>query len=542
MLNQTALSTPSPMLNERPEWAALSAHLEIVRDLHLRDLFAADPNRAAQFSLRAGGLFLDYSKQRITQDTMEKLIALAVACDVESLRDAMFSGAPINTTEDRAVLHTALRRPSADVVTLAGENIMPFIHDVLGRMKNFTDDVHSGVWRGHTGRRIRHIVNIGIGGSDLGPAMVCAALSPYHVPDMNVHFVSNIDGAHLHNVLKLCDPQETLFVVASKTFTTQETMQNALSARDWLLAALGQDGGGDDIVARHFVALSTNEYAVKAFGIAPDNMFPFRDWVGGRFSLWSSIGLSICLCVGFENFRHLLEGAYEMDCHFLSAPLAENMPVIMALTGIWCRNFLQMESLAILPYAQNLHRFPAFLQQLDMESNGKAVDRQGRKLPYATSPSLFGEPGTNGQHAFYQWLHQGTSIIPCDFIGVKEDASSLPNHHRMLNANMAAQAQALMQGRSPSESGNHPHKIFDGNRPSNTLLLERLDAHHLGMLIALYEHKIFVQGAIWNINSFDQWGVELGKILANALLDHPEDAVMDSSTAQIMAALSAINS
>lgn len=490
-----------------------------------RDLFAADPNRTEKFSASQNGLSVDFSKNDISSDILSALIELARAQDVEGARDAMFAGEKINNTETRAVLHTALRRPSADEVIVNGENVMPFIHKTLGRMQDFCARVHGGAWTGHTGKRIDTIVNIGIGGSDLGPYMVCEALKAYAVNGLSVHFVSNIDATHLVRTLARCDPETTLFLIASKTFTTQETMANAHSARAWLLDA-AQDNAA---IAKHFVALSTNEKAVTDFGIAPDNMFPFRDWVGGRYSLWSAIGLSIALAVGFENFEKLLSGARAMDGHFAAAPLEQNIPVLMALTGIWHRNFMKRGALAVLPYDQNLHRFPAFLQQLDMESNGKSADRNGNAVNYATGPLVFGEPGTNGQHAFYQWIHQGPDVIPCDFIAARNSNYPLGDHHKLLLTNMVAQSRALMQGRTLDEADGNPHRIFSGNRPSTAIILERLDPFHLGQLIALYEHKIFAQGVIWNINSFDQYGVELGKEMAGAIERGDTDAD-DAST------------
>lgn len=480
----------------------------------MRDLFARDPNRAATYTHTLEGLYADFSKQPVDEKIMAALCDLARTQDVEGMRDRMMAGDTINTTEQRAVLHTALRRPATDQVMVAGENVMPFIHGVLDRMACFCRSIHDGSWTGYTGKRITTIVNIGIGGSDLGPYMVYEALKAYAVKDLSVHFVSNIDGTHLAQTLARCDPETTLFLVASKTFTTQETMTNARSARQWLLDALGDE----EAIARHFAALSTNAQAVAEFGIATDNMFEFRDWVGGRYSLWSAIGLSIALGIGFDHFKELLAGAHAMDRHFSSAPLGENIPVLMALIGIWHRNFLDRNAYAVLPYDQNLHRFPAFLQQLDMESNGKAVDRDGQPITgYATGPIIFGEPGTNGQHAFYQWIHQSPDIIPCDFIAAKSPSYPLGRHHALLLTNMLAQARALMEGRTIEQADGNPHRVFTGNRPSTTLILDRLDPYHLGMLIALYEHKIFVQGVIWNINSFDQFGVELGKEMAGTI-------------------------
>jgi len=508
------------MLTKSEAWIALKAHRDYLKSKTISELCADDAQRFEHFSIKTDGLLLDYSRHRVSAHTINLLLDLARQAQVESWRDRMFNGDAINTTENRAVLHTALRRPVTDTLVVDGEDVMPFIHTVLQRMKSFSTDVRNGTWTGHTGKAIRNVVNIGIGGSDLGPYMVCEALSHLNKADIKVHFVSNVDGAHIAQTLEGLEPETSLFVIASKTFTTQETMANAISARDWLLTAIKDDRA----IAKHFVALSTNLDAVKKFGIAPDNMFPFRDWVGGRYSLWSAIGLSICLAVGFENFEKLLQGAHAMDRHFQTAPLEKNMPVILALLGIWYRNFWDAQSCAILPYAQNLHRLPAFLQQLDMESNGKSVDRNGNGVSYDTGPVIFGEPGTNGQHAFYQLIHQGTTLIPCDLIGVIEAPIKTANHHQLLLANMLAQAQALMQGRDLAESGNNPQKVFDGNRPSSTLLLDRLDAYNLGQLLALYEHKVFVQGIIWNINSFDQWGVELGKVLTTGILSQMQGA------------------
>ncbi len=522
------------MLNNKPEWKALKSHRRAMENTQMRDLFAADPTRFERFSLKYEGLLFDYSKHRITDETIGLLTDLARACDLEAWRDKMFAGEKINESENRAVLHTALRRPADENVIIDGEDIMPFIHKTLFRMRDFSNSVRDGSWTGHTGKPIETVVNIGIGGSDLGPYMVCEALTPHAECSVSVRFVSNVDGAQITDILRDCNPETTLFIIASKTFTTQETMTNATTAKAWLLDALKDENA----IARHFVALSTNEEAVTAFGIAPENMFPFRDWVGGRYSLWSAIGLSICCAIGFYEFEDLLRGAHAMDTHFRTAPLESNMPVIMALLGIWYRNFWDAESMAVLPYSQHLHRFPAFLQQLDMESNGKSVDRNGTIVDYATGPVVFGEPGTNGQHAFYQLIHQGKALIPCDFIAPVQSPSPHGHHHDILLANMFAQARALMEGRDLANSDNDPQKVFDGNRPSTTILMDRLDPFQLGMLIALYEHKVFVQGIIWNINSFDQWGVELGKVLAKGILETITDGTSqdtDSSTAGLTA-------
>jgi glucose-6-phosphate isomerase len=515
-------------LTASPAWRALAAHADAVRSLHLRDLFAQDPTRFGRFSLILDDLLLDFSKHRITADTMRLLVDLARATDVEAWRERMFSGERINATEDRAVLHVALRNRSGEPVRLDGVDVMPGVQAVLDRMRGFSERVRGGAWKGATGETIRDVVNIGIGGSDLGPLMVCEALKPYQSADLRPHFVSNVDAAHLVHTLARLDPARTLFIVASKTFTTQETMTNAASARAWLTAALGEDA-----VAKHFVAVSTNAAEVARFGIDTANMFEFWDWVGGRYSLWSAIGLPIALAVGFDRFEELLEGAHAMDRHFRTAPLERNMPVVMALLGIWYRDFLGASSLAILPYDQHLHRFPAYLQQGDMESNGKSVRRDGIRVDYPTGPIVWGEPGTNGQHAFYQLIHQGTDLIPADFIAAAESATPLGDHHEKLLANFFAQTEALAFGKTEAEARAElerqglagwrltallPHKVFDGNRPTTSILYRKLTPFRLGSLIALYEHKIFVQGVVWAINSFDQWGVELGKQLASRIL------------------------
>ncbi len=460
---------------------------------------------------------------------MSDLFALARSCKLEKWREQMFKGAHINSTEDRPVLHTACRAPRGTKIKVDGENIMPFVHDVLARMKKFSYAVRSGTWKGHTGKPLTHIVNIGIGGSDLGPYMVCEALKAYTPEDINMHFVSNVDGTHLAETLKKIDAESTLFIIASKTFTTQETMANANAAKAWLTKKLGTDA-----VSKHFCALSVNVDAVKAFGISESNIFPFKDWVGGRYSLWSAVGLSICMAIGYENFEKLLAGGHAADKHFREVPLEQNIPVIMALLGLWYRNFWDAGSIAVLPYDQYLHRFPAFLQQLDMESNGKNVDRDGNPIKdYTTGPVLFGEPGTNGQHAFYQLIHQGTDFIPCDFIGFKKSHNPIGSQHTLLLNNMVAQAQALMQGRTVTEAGGKVARSFSGNRPSNILLFDILDPYSLGFLIALYEHKVFAQGILWNINSFDQFGVELGKELAGNIEKGIREGA-DSSTIALL--------
>ncbi|CAO3418431.1 glucose-6-phosphate isomerase [Azospirillum doebereinerae] len=542
-------------LTSSPAWAALSRHRQDLGDTHMRDLFAADPGRFDAFSLEAAGLFLDYSKNRITKDTHGLLVDLARQQDVEGWRDRMFAGEPINLTENRAVLHTALRNRSDRPVRVQGRDVMPAVRAVLERMDAFATAVRDGVWTGYTGQPITDVVNIGIGGSDLGPVMVTEALKPFAHPHVALHFVSNVDGTHLAETLKWLDPDTTLFIVASKTFTTQETLTNAHSARRWFLES-AKDAAH---VAKHFVAVSTNEAEVVKFGIDPANMFGFWDWVGGRYSLWSAIGLPIAIAIGPERFAELLAGAHAMDEHFRTAPLERNMPALLGLLGVWYRNFWDASSIAVLPYDQYLHRFAAYLQQLDMESNGKSVTRRGEPVDHATGPALFGEPGTNGQHAFYQLIHQGTSLIPCDFIAPATTHNPIGAeagaHHRILLSNVFAQAEALMRGKTADEvraemtaSGKLsqdevealvPHRVFPGNRPSNTILMKSLTPAALGALIALYEHKVFVQGIVWNINSFDQWGVELGKQLASTILPELEggtkDGAHDSSTAGLMA-------
>ena len=510
-------------------WKSLELHQQILSSVHMRNLFTDNPDRFDQFSLQCGELFLDYSKNRITDETLSLLFDLARQSDVEGRRDAMFSGEPINVTEGRAVLHTALRNMSATPVQLGGEDVMPAVRHELDKMRLVSDQLRSGEWLGYTGKTISDVVNIGIGGSDLGPAMVTAALKPYQHPDLNVHFVSNVDGAHLQDTLASLDPARVLFIVASKTFTTQETMTNAHSARQWLLNTLENDAA----IAKHFVAVSTNAEAVTAFGINEDNIFGFWDWVGGRYSLWSVIGLPIAIAVGMDNFTALLAGAHRMDEHFRTAPLEQNMPVILALLGVWYRNFFSAASQAVLPYSQRLHRFSAYLQQLDMESNGKSTRRDGATVDYPTGPIIWGEPGTNGQHAFYQLIHQGTELIPCDFLIAACSDTPDDKHHPILLANFIAQTEALMKGKTEVEAREElqaagiqgaeqdalaPHKVFPGNRPSNSIVYRQLCPETLGSLIALYEHKVFVQGVIWDINSFDQWGVELGKQLATVIL------------------------
>jgi glucose-6-phosphate isomerase len=503
----------------------------------MTDLFDADPGRFDAMSLEAGGLFLDYSKNKIRPETINLLLALAAAADVEGWRARMLAGEKINVTENRAVLHVALRADADALYSVDGQNVMPEVEAVRRRMAAFCSKIQSGAMTGFSGKPLTSVVNIGIGGSDLGPAMVTAALKPYWREGRDVHFVSNVDGSHLAEVLKQADPARTLFLIASKTFTTQETMTNAASARNWFL----QNGGTHADIAKHFAALSTNAEGVAEFGIDTDNMFQFWDWVGGRYSLWSAIGLSIALTVGWNNFENLLAGANAMDRHFAEAPLEANMPVLLALAGVWNRNFMGAASHAILPYDQYLHRLPAYLQQADMESNGKGVTRDGKALSVPAGPLIWGEPGTNGQHAFYQWIHQGVDTVSADFIAPVNSHNPLSDHHDKLLANCLAQTEALMRGQTEEEGG-APYKIFPGDRPTNTILMERLTPQTLGALIALYEHKIFVQGVLWGVNSYDQWGVELGKTLAKAILPELQgDAVgaHDASTAGLIAKVKA---
>ena len=516
-----------------PIWQQLNSHYQEILPLHMRDLFAQDKNRFDKFSIESNGLLLDYSKHRITEKTLELLFQLARDIKIEAWRDRMFAAEKINFTEKRAVLHTALRNRSNTPVILDGKDVMQDVNRVLAQMRSFSERVRNGQWLGYTGKKITDIVNIGIGGSDLGPVMVCDALRPYASKDIHVHFVSNIDGAHLMRALEQCNPETTLFIVASKTFTTQETMTNAKSARTWFLQAAKDDAH----IARHFVALSTNAKAVSEFGIDPANMFEFWDWVGGRYSLWSAIGLSIAIYVGMDNFEDLLAGGHEMDNHFRNTPLEKNLPVIMALIGIWYNNFFHVDTKAILPYDQGMARFPAYLQQADMESNGKFISRDGDRVNHKTGAVIWGEAGTNGQHAFYQLIHQGTQIVPCDFLMPVHShyhvGTNGNDHHKILLANFLAQTQSLMLGKTADQaraeleaqgmSGAEleellPHKTFEGNRPTTSILFNELTPNTLGKLIALYEHKIFVQGIIWNINSYDQWGVEYGKQIAQQIL------------------------
>ena len=515
-----------PPLTSTTSYQALQTHAQDARQWQMRDLFAQDPQRFERLSAEAAGVFLDYSKNRLDGRTLALLANLARERGVEQLRDAMFNGDKINLTEQRAVLHTALRAPKDKQITVDGQDITADVHDVLARIKTFSDAVRSGQWRGHTGKEITDIVNIGIGGSDLGPKMVCLALRQFAHPRLTMHFVSNVDGHDMDAALARVNPETTLFIIASKTFTTAETMMNANTARSWFLKHASEEA-----LARHFVAVSTNVEAIKKFGIDPDNMFPFWDWVGGRYSVWSAIGLPVALCVGYGYFADFLAGAHALDEHFRTAPIEQNLPMILALVGFWNREFLGCPSVSIAPYHQDLNRFPAYLQQLDMESNGKRVTRAGDVITdYATGPVIWGDVGTNGQHAYFQLLHQGTDVTPMDFIAALRPAHEFHNHHAALLANCFAQSEAFMKGKTADEvrqdlAGQDPaeierlvpHKTFPGNRPSNTILMEYLTPATLGALIALYEHKVFVQGALWDVNSYDQWGVELGKVLAKKI-------------------------
>jgi glucose-6-phosphate isomerase len=536
-----------PPLTSSTSYQTLTNHAAKAKDWQMRDLFAADPQRFERLSAEAAGLFLDYSKNRLDGRTLELLKALAQERGVERLRDAMFNGDKINLTENRAVLHTALRAPRDKQITVDGQDISKDVHDVLARVKTFTDAVRSGDWLGHTGKPITDVINVGIGGSDLGPKMVCLALRQFAHPRLTMHFVSNVDGHDMDAALSKVDPETTLFIIASKTFTTAETMMNAQTARTWFLQSASEEA-----LAKHFVAVSTNVEAIKTFGIDPQNMFPFWDWVGGRYSVWSAIGLPVALCVGFGYFSDFLAGAHAMDEHFRSAPIEQNLPMILGLVGFWNREFLEAGSVSIAPYHQDLNRFPAYLQQLDMESNGKRVTRAGDAIDYATGPVIWGDVGTNGQHAYFQLLHQGTDITPIDFIAALRPAHEFHNHHAALLANCFAQSEAFMKGKTIDEVREDlkgldaaeierlaPHKTFPGNRPSNTILMEYLTPATLGALIALYEHKVFVQGALWDVNSFDQWGVELGKVLAKKieaeLTGEAQPAGHDSSTNGLIA-------
>jgi glucose-6-phosphate isomerase len=519
-------------LTQRPAWKALAAHYKRIRKLHLRDLFAKDPKRGERMTAEAVGLFLDYSKNRVTDQTLKLLLRLVKESRLAERREAMFSGEKINITENRAVLHVALRAPRDAVIMVDGKNVVPEVHAVLDKMSDFCNRVRSGEWLGHTGKRIKNVINIGIGGSDLGPVMAYEALKHYSDRSLTFRFVSNVDGIDFVEATRDLDPAETLFIVSSKTFTTLETMTNAESARNWLLngsAGRAATGGDKSAVAKHFVAVSTNAEKVSAFGIDTANMFGFWDWVGGRYSMDSAIGLSTMLAIGPDNFRDMLGGFHQMDEHFHTAPFEKNLPVLMALLVIWYTDFFDAQTVAVLPYEQYLKRFPAYLQQLVMESNGKHVTLDGKQLNYNTSPVFWGEPGTNGQHSFYQLIHEGTRLIPCDFIAFAQALTPLGRHHDMLLANVFAQAEALAFGKTVKEVKEEgipgwlaPHRVFEGNRPSNTILAEKLTPEVLGKLVALYEHSVFTQGVIWNIDSFDQWGVELGKALAQRIIPELE--------------------
>ena len=528
----------SGRLRDTTAWTALERHHAEIGDTHLRELFAEDPERGSRMTAVAAGLRLDYSKHRATTETLRLLIELARERGLEDRREAMFTGVPINTTEGRSVLHVALRAPAGESIVVDGSDVVPAVHEVLDRMAAFADRVRGGDWKGYTGKPIRNVINVGIGGSDLGPVMAYEALRSYSQRDLAFRFVSNVDGTDFAEATRDLDPAETLFIIASKTFTTQETMTNAASAREWVLAALGDEAA----IARHFVAVSTAADEVSAFGVDLDNMFGFWDWVGGRYSMDSAIGLSTMIAVGPDRFRELLDGFHAMDLHFRTAPLEQNMPVLMGLLAVWYADFFDAQTVAVLPYDQYLKRFPAYLQQLTMESNGKHVTLDGARVDYETGAVYWGEPGTNGQHSFYQLLHQGTRLIPCDFIGFLHSLNPLGRHHDLLMANVFAQTEALAFGKDLDEvraegSGAElaPHRVFEGNRPTSTLLAERLTPATLGSLVALYEHSVFTQGVIWNINSFDQWGVELGKVLAKHIAaelesDDEPDLTHDSST------------
>ncbi len=528
-------------LAERPAFKALQAHYGAVKGETLKEMFAADPGRGTRYTAEAVGLFLDYSKNRVQDETLKLLLQLAEECGLKGKIEAMFRGDKINVTEGRAVLHVALRAPEGEKIVVDGEDVVPQVHAVLDKMAGFADKVRSGEWTGHTGKRIRNVVNIGIGGSDLGPVMAYEALRHYSQRDLTMRFVSNVDGTDFVEAVRDLAPEETLFLVASKTFTTQETMTNAHSAREWLLAALKDDAA----VAKHFVAISTNAKEVAKFGIDTENMFVFWDWVGGRYSMDSAIGLSTMIAIGPDNFRAMLRGFHAMDEHFRTTPFERNLPVLMGLMTVWYTDFFDAQTMAILPYEQYLKRFPAYLQQLTMESNGKHVTLDGQQVTYETGPVYWGEPGTNGQHSFYQLIHQGTRLIPCDFVGFYKSLNPLGRHHDMLMANVFAQAEALAFGKTAEQVKAEgtadslvPHRVFEGNRPSNVILAEELTPELLGSLIALYEHNVFTQGAIWNIDSFDQWGVELGKVLATRILgeiDGDAELTHDTSTNALIA-------
>ncbi len=523
-------------ITETAQWQALASHFREVEPRHLRDLFAEDATRGERLTVEVDGVYLDYSKNRITDETVGLLLALAERAGLRARIDAMFAGEKINVTEDRAVLHVALRAPEGEHIEVDGVDVVPEVHAVLNKMADFSDRVRSGAWTGHTGRRIRSVVNVGIGGSDLGPAMAYEALRDFSQRDVAFRYVSNVDGTDFWESVRDLDPEETLFVICSKTFTTLETLTNAHTARDWLLAGLGEPADSP-AVAKHFVAVSTNEEKVREFGIDTSNMFGFWDWVGGRYSYDSAIGLSVMLAIGAEQFREMLAGFHAMDVHFRTAPFAQNLPVLLGLIGIWYDDFFGAETQAILPYSQYLARFPAYLQQLDMESDGKSVDLDGNPVTCQTGPIVWGQPGTNGQHAYYQLIHQGTKLIPCDFIGFAHANHEVGDHQNLLMANFFAQTEALAFGKTKEQveaegvpAFQVPHRTFAGNHPTNTILAERLTPYVLGQLVAMYEHKVFTQGTVWNINSFDQWGVELGKVLANRIvpeLDAATDPTLD---------------
>ncbi|MFL6270928.1 MAG: glucose-6-phosphate isomerase [Actinomycetes bacterium] len=524
------MAEPPTSIEQTPEWQALVRHHQAVKDIHLRELFATDPGRGETLTCEAGDLYLDWSKHRVTAETVGLLVAMAERAGLRQRIDAMFAGERINVTENRAVLHVALRAPEGSSILVDGHNVVPDVHEVLGRMRGFAEEVRSGRWLGHTGRRVRNVVNIGIGGSDLGPAMAYDALRPYSDRSMTFRFVSNVDGADIAEATRDLDPAETLFIVCSKTFTTVETLTNARTARAWLLDALGDPAA----VSRHFVAVSTNAEKVAAFGIDPANMFGFWDWVGGRYSYPSAIGLSLMVAIGPDRFGELLAGFHLMDEHFRSTPFERNLPVLLGLLGVWYSNFFGAETQAVLPYSQFLERFPAYLQQLDMESNGKSVTLEGRPVRVDTGPVVWGQPGTNGQHAFYQLIHQGTRLIPSDFIGICRPAEVVGDHHDLLMANFLAQTEALAFGKTTEEvlaegvaPDLAPHRTFPGNRPTSTILAPELSPSVLGQLTALYEHKVFTQGVVWDVNSFDQWGVELGKVLATRIAAELEEAAGD---------------
>jgi glucose-6-phosphate isomerase len=531
-VNIQSSKRPAP-LTERPAWKALQAHFQQVRNKHLRDLFAEDPTRGERLTAETGGIFLDYSKNRVTDETLKLLVQLAEESGLREKTEAMFRGDKINITENRAVLHVALRAPKGESIVVDGEDVVPAVHQVLDKMSAFAERVRSGQWKGHTGKRIRNVINIGIGGSDLGPVMAYEALKHYSQRDLTFRFVSNVDGTDFAEAVADLNAEETLFLVASKTFTTLETMTNAHTARDWALAKLGDDKA----VAKHFVAISTNAKEVAKFGIDTENMFGFWDWVGGRYSMDSAIGLSTMIAIGPENFRAMLSGFHAMDVHFRTTPFEKNLPALLGLLTVWYTDFFDAQTVAILPYEQYLKRFPAYLQQLTMESNGKHVTLDGTRVETQTGPIYWGEPGTNGQHSFYQLIHQGTRLIPCDFIGFYKALNPLGRHHDMLMANVFAQAEALAFGKTAEQVKAEgtpdwlvPHRVFEGNRPSNVILADHLTPEVLGQLVALYEHSVLTQGAIWNIDSFDQWGVELGKMLATRILGEIESPTEPKQT------------